>query len=171
MDAILNCERLECLDLEGNTLGPEAAKAISKALEIKGKHLKRALWKDMFTGRMKDEIPLALEYLGQGLQAAGTELVELDLSDNAFGPIGVKGLANLLSSSSCYTLEELRLNNNGLGITGGTFLAQALLDCYHKSLEESTISNSTPKNLINRIINIFLIFSEKTIGAESFHRW
>ena len=135
VEAIKKCERLEYLDLEGNTLGPEAAKAIAKALEEHGAHLKRALWKDMFTGRMKDEIPLALEYLGKSLCIAGTKLVELDLSDNAFGPIGIKGLASLLSSSSCYTLQELRLNNNGLGISGGKMLAQALLDCHAKSIK------------------------------------
>lgn len=46
-------------------------------------------------------------------------LVELDLSDNAFGPNGMTGLTDFLKSSSCYSLRELRLNNNGLGITGG----------------------------------------------------
>ena len=46
-------------------------------------------------------------------------LVELDLSDNAFGPNGMIGLTDFLKSSSCYTLRELKLNNNGLGITGG----------------------------------------------------
>lgn len=55
------------------------------------------------------------------------------MSDNAFGPIGVEGLASLLRSSSCFALEELRLNNNGLGITGGKLLAQALTDCYQSS--------------------------------------
>lgn len=129
---------MEYLDLEGNTLGPDAAKGISKAIEKNGAKLRRALWKDMFTGRMKDEIPVALEHLGRGLCSAGTRLVELDLSDNAFGPIGVKGLAALLSSSPCYTLQELRLNNNGLGITGGKMLAKALLDCHANSLKETS---------------------------------
>lgn len=60
----------------------------------------------------------------------------MDLSDNAFGPIGVQGLASLLRSSSCYALEELRLNNNGLGATGGKLLASALIDCYNCSKNE-----------------------------------
>ncbi|XP_046734580.1 ran GTPase-activating protein 1 isoform X1 [Diprion similis] len=135
--AIEKCQKLEYLDLEGNTLGPDAAKAVAKALEVKGTSLKRALWKDMFTGRMKTEIPLALEYLGTGLCAAQTRLVELDLSDNAFGPIGVQGLATLLSSSACFTLRELKLNNNGLGITGGKMLAKALLNCHENSSTEN----------------------------------
>ena len=46
-------------------------------------------------------------------------MVELDLSDNAFGPNGMEGLVDFLKSESCYSLKELRLNNNGLGITGG----------------------------------------------------
>ena len=138
VDAIKKCEKMEFLDLEGNTLGPDAAKGISKAIEKHGGQLKRALWKDMFTGRMKDEIPVALEHFGKGLCTAGTHLVELDLSDNAFGPIGVKGLATLLSSSPCYTLQELRLNNNGLGISGGKMLAKALLDCNSNSLKDTS---------------------------------
>ncbi|KOC63112.1 Ran GTPase-activating protein 2 [Habropoda laboriosa] len=130
VEAIRACKQLEYLDLEGNTLGPLAAKAVAQALEENGSLLKRALWKDMFTGRVKSEIPRALEFLGSALCNAGTQLYELDLSDNAFGPIGIQGLANFLTSSSCYTLRVLRLNNNGLGISGGKMLAKALLDCY-----------------------------------------
>ncbi|XP_076248152.1 ran GTPase activating protein [Calliopsis andreniformis] len=131
--AIRACTNLEYLDLEGNTLGPLAAKAVAQALEERGASLKRALWKDMFTGRLKTEIPKALEYLCTGLCTAGTRLTELDLSDNAFGPVGVQGLAAFLTSSSCYTLRVLRLNNNGLGIAGGKMLAKALLDCHDNS--------------------------------------
>ena len=50
---------------------------------------------------------------------AEANLVELDLSDNAFGPNGMTGLMEFLRSCSCYSLSELRLNNNGLGIQGG----------------------------------------------------
>ncbi|XP_058805547.1 ran GTPase-activating protein 1 [Phymastichus coffea] len=137
-EAIEKCNDMEYLDLEGNTVGPDAAKSISKAIEKNGSKLKRALWKDMFTGRNKDEIPVALEHFGRGLCIAKTQLVELDLSDNAFGPIGVEGLASLLSSSPCYTLQELRLNNNGLGIRGGQMVSKALLDCYTNSLRDSS---------------------------------
>lgn len=127
------------LDLEGNTLGTQAAEAIAETLKEKGAPLRKALWKDMFTGRLKTEIPKALEYLGMALCTAGTRLHELDLSDNAFGPIGIQGLANLLTSSACYTLQELRLNNNGLGISGGKMLAQALLKCHENSSKEGKV--------------------------------
>lgn len=57
--------------------------------------------------------------LGSALMSAGARLTELDLSDNAFGPDGVKGIEQLLKSPSCHTLRELKLNNCGMGIGGG----------------------------------------------------
>lgn len=59
VDAIDKCSDLQYLNMEGNTLGVDASKEIAKALE-KHPEFKRALWKDMFTGRMKTEIPKAL---------------------------------------------------------------------------------------------------------------
>ncbi|KAJ9575851.1 hypothetical protein L9F63_007309, partial [Diploptera punctata] len=132
ISAINCCENLHYLNLEGNTLGVDAAKGIAKALESHSE-FKRALWKDMFTGRMKTEIPKALVRMNHGLVLAGAKLTELDLSDNAFGPIGVEGLVMLLQSDPCHTLQILKLNNNGLGISGGKMLARALLDCYNSS--------------------------------------
>ncbi|NXA30486.1 RAGP1 protein, partial [Ibidorhyncha struthersii] len=123
---------LEALRLEGNTVGVEAAKVIAKALEKKSE-LKRCHWSDMFTGRLRSEIPPALISLGDALITAGAQLVELDLSDNAFGPDGVRGFEALLKSSACYTLQELKLNNCGMGIGGGKILAAALKECHRKS--------------------------------------
>lgn len=57
--------------------------------------------------------------LGEALISAGCQLVELDLSDNAFGPDGVRGFEALLKSPTCFTLQELKLNNCGMGIGGG----------------------------------------------------
>ncbi|PNJ37479.1 RANGAP1 isoform 7, partial [Pongo abelii] len=99
-------------------VGVEAARVIAKALEKKSE-LKRCHWSDMFTGRLRTEIPPALISLGEGLITAGAQLVELDLSDNAFGPDGVQGFEALLKSSACFTLHELKLNNCGMGIGGG----------------------------------------------------
>ena len=120
------------LTFSGNTVGIDAASVLGKALE-KHPEFERAYWKDMFTGRMKTEIPPALIHLGAGIMAANARLVELDLSDNAFGPIGVDGLKELLKSPSCFTLRELRLNNTGCGVTGGKALAKLLKECYEAS--------------------------------------
>ncbi|KAL3178103.1 hypothetical protein MRX96_038632 [Rhipicephalus microplus] len=107
--------------------------AIGKALES-CPNLKRALWKDLFTGRLRTEIPDAVRFLSSGMLLAKAKLTELDLSDNAFGPIGAGALLPLLSSPVCFHLEVLRLNNNGLGTGGAEFLAKALTKC----IEDST---------------------------------
>lgn len=56
---IRNAKNLHCLELEGNTLGVEAAKVMGDALAVHPE-FERARWKDLFTGRMKTEIPDAL---------------------------------------------------------------------------------------------------------------
>ncbi|XP_031726927.1 ran GTPase-activating protein 1 isoform X2 [Anarrhichthys ocellatus] len=132
---IQDFDDLQALRLEGNTIGVEAAKAIAKALETKSK-FKRCYWSDMFTGRLRSEIPPALNALGDALMLAGARLTVLDLSDNAFGPDGVKGIERLLKSTACYTLQELRLNNCGMGIGGGKILAASLIQCHKKSSAE-----------------------------------
>ncbi|XP_076007913.1 ran GTPase-activating protein 1b [Genypterus blacodes] len=129
---IVQFRGLRALRLEGNTVGVEAAKAIAKALESK-EELQRCHWSDMFTGRLRSEIPMALRSLGGALMSAGARLTELDLSDNAFGPDGVKGVEQLLKSATCHSLRELRLNNCGMGIGGGKVLAEALMESHRRS--------------------------------------
>lgn len=119
----------------------QAAEAIGEALQ-KHPEIKKAQWKDLFTGRMKTEIPLALKALGAGMITAGAQLTVLDCSDNALGPNGMVGLVDLIRSRACYTLRELKLNNCGLGITGGKMLAEALSSCL-----ESSASVGTPLSL------------------------
>ncbi|XP_056144007.1 ran GTPase-activating protein 1a isoform X2 [Lampris incognitus] len=129
---IQDFQGLQALRLEGNTVGVEAAQAIAKALETKSE-FKCCYWSDMFTGRLRSEIPPALNSLGDAVMTAGARLTVLDLSDNAFGPDGVKGIEKLLKSSACYTLQELKLNNCGMGIGGGKILAAALTECHKRS--------------------------------------
>ncbi|CAF0885321.1 unnamed protein product [Adineta ricciae] len=131
-DEIEKCQQLVALRLEGNTINEEAATAIGKALE-KHSEIERLIWNDLFTTRLKTEVPPSLIKLTQGLITNGCHIVEINLSDNAFGPIGVEGLKTFLSSSACYTLEELRLNNCGMGIGGGKLLAEALIALHQNS--------------------------------------
>lgn len=125
------------LNLDGNTLGVEAAQAISEALR-KHPEFRKALWKNLFTRRLVSEIPLALEHLGAGLIAAGAKLTVLDLSDNALGPNGMTGLEEFLRSPVCYSLQELYLNNCGLGPEGGRMLSVALIDLHKNAKEAGT---------------------------------
>ncbi|XP_078093734.1 ran GTPase-activating protein 1b isoform X2 [Mustelus asterias] len=132
IEEIEGFEHLQALRLEGNTIGVEAAKAIARSLSNK-KELQKCYWSDMFTGRLRSEIPIALISLGNALMHAGAQLTQLDLSDNAFGPDGVRSIETLLKSKVCYTLQELRLNNCGMGIGGGQILAAALSECHSLS--------------------------------------
>ncbi|KAJ3284137.1 hypothetical protein HK104_010081 [Borealophlyctis nickersoniae] len=130
-------EGLTEIRLSGNTFGVEAAKAIAEALRDQPL-LRVAGLSDMFTGRLKDEIPLALEALGDALEDK-VHLVELDLSDNAFGPAGAKPLMKLLTNNR--NIQILRLNNNGLGIEGGRLIAEALVAAQSKNVAESRQSS------------------------------
>ena len=71
--------------------------------------------------------------MSDGVITANAKLVELDLSDNAFGPDGVKACVKLLTSEACYSLRTLKLNNNGLGVGGGKvngYIYQLKLKCF-----------------------------------------
>lgn len=50
----------------------------------------------------------------------------------------MKGLVDLIRSSTCYSLQELRLMNCGLGITGAKMLAESLNYCYEQSMKVGT---------------------------------
>nr|XP_039249558.1 ran GTPase-activating protein 1-like [Styela clava] len=131
IQAIRDCPDLQVLELCGNTIGVEAARAIADSLDDR-KELERCLWADMFTGRLRSEIPPSLTSLSSSIMKAGAHLVEIDLSDNAFGPIGIKSIAELLKSEASYTLQVLKFNNNGMGI-GGKTLAETLIECHRRS--------------------------------------
>lgn len=127
---------LQTLELTGNTIGVDAAKAISECIR-KRPELEKCLWADMFTGRLRAEIPISLDHLGKALIAANSHIVELDLSDNAFGPDCAKACVEFLQSPSAYSLKYLKFNNNGLG-GGGVILANALLECHKRSCAAGT---------------------------------
>jgi len=79
---------------------------------------------DVFTGRLISEIPQALSALCDALQHH-TSLVELDLSDNAFGGRCADAMVPFLSNNTHFQI--FKLNNNGLGIAGGKIISEALL--------------------------------------------
>lgn len=87
-------------------------------------YLQIANFADIFTGRLISEIPTALKALCDAL-IDHTELVELNLSDNAFGGRSAEPMVEFLSSNHHFSV--LKLNNNGLGIQGGTIVANALI--------------------------------------------
>ncbi|KNC97149.1 GTPase-activating protein RNA1 [Spizellomyces punctatus DAOM BR117] len=132
VDEIIATKGLTEIRLSGNTFGVEAGRAIAHAL--KDQHsLRIASLSDMFTGRLRNEIPLVLEALAEALEDK-VNLVELDLSDNAFGPAGAEPLQRLLINNR--NIQVLRLNNNGLGIEGARLVAEALVTAAEKNKAE-----------------------------------
>ncbi|PCH39884.1 RNI-like protein [Wolfiporia cocos MD-104 SS10] len=114
---------IEEIHLGGNTIGVEAAQALAEFLS-KTTALKVADFADIFTGRLISEIPQALSAICDAL-VPKTTLVEIDLSDNAFGGRSVDPMVPFLSQNRSFQI--LKLNNNGLGPAGGAIVAEALL--------------------------------------------
>ena len=99
--------------------------AIAGAL-INKPTLRDCLWANCFKSRLLEEIPPALEHLAKGLESSGARIKVLDLSDNAFGPNGARGVKPILVTQACLELEELHLENCGLGVGGGEIIGSAL---------------------------------------------
>ena len=95
---------------------------------------------DCFTGRLKEHVPLSIEAFGKVL-AEKPNLRMIDFSDNAFSPAGATALSYFLAN--CTSLEELRLNNNGLGPEGGKIIANGLKENRRKSQ-----ANGKPSSLL-----------------------
>ncbi|KAI0247617.1 hypothetical protein BJV78DRAFT_1132939 [Lactifluus subvellereus] len=119
-----NISHLEEIHLCGNTIGVGAAQALAEVLE-KASGIRVADFADIFTGRLISEIPTALSALCDSL-IDKEHLVEVNLSDNAFGGRSVDPIVPFLSKNPSFQI--FRLNNNGLGPEGGTVIANALRD-------------------------------------------
>ena len=87
---------------------------------------------------MISEIPQALSALCDSL-ATHTSLVELDLSDNAFGGRCADALSNFLRTNTSFQI--FKLNNNGLGPWGGNVVAKALAENADKCAEQGKKSS------------------------------
>jgi Ran GTPase-activating protein 1 len=93
---------------------------------------------DIFTGRLIDEIPQALSAICDALKDK-TTLVEINLSDNAFGGRSVDPIVPFLTNNRSF--QVLKLNNNGLGPAGGEVIANALTESARLSKKEGKASN------------------------------
>ncbi|KAI0036575.1 hypothetical protein K488DRAFT_75942 [Vararia minispora EC-137] len=133
----INSEVLEEIHLGGNTIGVEAAQALAEVLQRASK-LRVADFADIFTGRLISEIPQAISALCDAL-VDKQHLVEIDLSDNAFGGRVVDPLVPFLTGNRSFQI--FKLNNNGLGPAGGTVIANALRASAEASAKEGKKSN------------------------------
>ncbi|KAI4522363.1 RNI-like protein [Schizophyllum commune Loenen D] len=128
---------IEEIHLGGNTVGIEAAQALAEFLS-KATSIKVADFADIFTGRLITEIPPALSAICDAL-IDKTSLVEINLSDNAFGGRSVNPMVPFLTQNRSF--QVLKLNNNGLGPAGGEIIANALLKSAELSRAEGKPSN------------------------------
>lgn len=139
--SLLESTNITSIDLSGNTLGVGACEALAKAILPSKDTLKFADLHDIFTQRLVDEIPPALDAIvASFLQCPNLETV--DLSDNAFGLKTKDPLVTFLSKH--VPLRHLILNNNGMGPIAGTSIAEALLELAQKKDAARTEGKDVP---------------------------
>lgn len=110
------------VNIMGNTFGIGASQALGKSLNGLSE-LETVNLSDMFTGRLREEIPDSLDAILTSLLSC-PKLHTIDLSDNAFGIMTIDPLEKFLSQHT--PMEHLILANNGLGPAAGIRVASAL---------------------------------------------
>jgi Ran GTPase-activating protein 1 len=149
IQSLKNNTEIEEVRILGNTLGIGACEALAEVLKT-NKNLQVANLADIYTGRLLAEIPPALDALLKALLTL-PKLHTINLSDNAFG---LNTQAPLVSFLSAHTpLENLILNNNGLGPHAGVLIADALTELAAKKKQ----ANAPPLRMVicgrNRLEN------------------
>jgi len=107
--------------LSGHSYGLEVCQFIGGLIKD-APNIKKINFSNSFIGKLKEEIPVNLKALLEGV--AGKDIDEVDLSDNAFGPSGIPGFDFFLKSTP--SIKKLRMINCGLGPMGGAALANCL---------------------------------------------
>lgn len=113
LDKINGNKKLKGIQLSGNTYSVEACEVIAEALGSQS-GIEFADLSDMFTTRLKTDVPVSLENFARVFRSTST-LKTLDVSHNALGGPGTKALIPLIALPS---LTILRLENCGLGTAG-----------------------------------------------------
>lgn len=122
--ALAAAKDAERVVLSGNTFSVDAAAAVAEQLQELSE-LRELDMADMFTTRLKTEVPLALQHLRAAVEGH-SQLARVDCSDNALGAPGVEALVGLLHSTP--SLRTLALNNCGVGTAGAQVLTNALTE-------------------------------------------
>lgn len=101
--------------MSGNSYGRDACDHLASLLsQAHCPHLRTVNFNDLFVSRKLAELPGSLEVLVRAvMQATGNHIVHLNLSDNAFGPAGIKSFDFLLREVT--SLKTLKVTNCGLG--------------------------------------------------------
>lgn len=135
--AINNLPFLEEVSFAGVSIGIWAAYPLAAALRKKTK-LRRADFSNIFVKRAKSEIAPALDALVSAFLEL-PNLESIDLGENALGPEVEWPLLRLVRNHT--PLQELRINNVGLGPETGVAFAKALRDL---AKNKTTVSGAPP---------------------------
>jgi Ran GTPase-activating protein 1 len=130
----------------GNTLGIGASQRLAEVLKTQ-KSLEAAYLDDIFTGRLLSEIPTALTSLLNAILEIST-VHTVNLNDNAFGLNTSAPLVDFLSRH--VPLRHLILNNNGLGPSAGTQVADALSKLAER--KEEARKDNKEVNLLESVV-------------------
>jgi Ran GTPase-activating protein 1 len=130
-------DKITELHLSENSLSISVAEELATKIQDL-KNLQIAGFNDIFVSRLKTDIPKSLSALVHSLE--GKNIRVLNLSDNAFGPIGASAIDFYLEKTS--TLKEFYLVNNGLGPEGADQLATAFCKNDNIKLERIRIGRN-----------------------------
>lgn len=111
------------MELSSNSIGSKVAVNLSEKI-YNLKNLQYANFSDIFVSRKLDEIPETLKNLISSIENKRIRI--LNLSHNAFGPVGIEQLQSFLKSAK--HLKELHIENCGLGPEGSELLFNTLKD-------------------------------------------
>ena len=130
-------DKITELHLSENSLSIPVAEELATRIQDL-KNLQIAGFNDIFVSRLKTDIPKSLSALVHSLE--GKNIRVLNLSDNAFGPIGASAIDFYLEKTN--TLKEFYLVNNGLGPEGADQLATAFCKNENIRLERIRIGRN-----------------------------
>ncbi|KFG27119.1 uncharacterized protein NESG_00194 [Nematocida ausubeli] len=113
---------LKGIDLSENSFSPEALEQVLIELS-KIEEIETVIFKGIFTQRVKEQVYPSLQSIVKYITPL-KKIVYFDISDNALSFNGMEILAPMIEKM--HVLKHLVMNNNGIGIDGGVFLAKAL---------------------------------------------
>ncbi|CAN6602208.1 ran GTPase-activating protein 1 [Trichomonascus vanleenenianus] len=150
------------INLAGNTYGVEASKELARVARTL-KNLETADLSDIFTGRLREEIPTSLDAILTAFLDC-KKLHTLDLSDNAFGIATIDPLESFLAKHA--PLRHLILANNGFGPQAGSRIGKALEELAQIKKEKETHSLETIVCGRNRLENGSMAAWAKMLAAH-----
>ena len=130
------------MELSSNSIGSKVAVNLSEKINNL-KNLQYANFSDIFVTRKLDEIPETLKNLISSIENKRIRI--LNLSDNAFGPVGIKQLQSFLKTAKHQ--KELYIEKCGLGPEGSELLFNSLKENPNiKNLEFLKVSRNRLEN-------------------------